>query len=116
MKTSRFILGGIVVAVLLAGGLSLFASSSPDGLESVMLTGCVTDAENEITGGRCVAEASGDHEIGGPLADYNVSFIDNEMLGGSLSGIIGVLIALGVGTGLFWLLARGKRARSDEGA
>lgn len=113
IKTSRFIIAGVVVALLMAGGVALFASSSPDGLESVMLEGCTTTEEGDIAGGDCVARQAGEHEIGGPLADYGLSFIDSESAGGSLAGIFGVLLVLALATGLFWLLARGGRGRSE---
>jgi cobalt/nickel transport protein len=104
----KFLITGTIVTVVLAGFVSLFASASPDGLESVLLTGCET-TDGEITGGTCVLQATGDHEIGGVFADYGISFLDNEILGASLAGILGVLLTLGVATGLFWLLARGKK-------
>ena len=112
MKTKRFWTTGVVVTLVLAGFVSLFASASPDGLESVLLTGCDT-AEGEITGGACVLQAAGDHEIGGAFADYGMSFLDNEILGASLAGILGVLLTLVIATGLFWLLARGKRTQGE---
>ncbi|WP_199039942.1 PDGLE domain-containing protein [Glycomyces salinus] len=112
IKTSRFIIAGVIVALLMAGGVALFASSSPDGLESVMLEGCTTTEEGDIDGD-CVAQQAGEHEIGGPLADYGLSFVDNASVGGSLAGIFGVLLVLALATGLFWLLARGRRGRSE---
>ncbi|MFC3491844.1 PDGLE domain-containing protein [Glycomyces rhizosphaerae] len=113
MKTRPFIITGLILTLLLAGVVSLFASASPDGLESVLLTGCDT-AEGEITGGTCVLQAAGDHEIGGAFADYGMSFLADafeggEILGASLAGILGVLLTLAVATGFFWLLARGKK-------
>lgn len=116
MKTRKLLIAGTVVTLVLAGFVSLFASASPDGLESVLLTGCDT-ADGEITGGACVLQAAGDHEIGGAFADYGVSFLDNGILGASLAGILGVLLTLAVATGLFRLLAAGRRADSTgEGA
>jgi cobalt/nickel transport protein len=109
VKTKRFWITGIVVTLVLAGFVSLFASASPDGLESVLLTGCDT-TDGEITGGTCVLQATGEHEIGGAFADYGMSFLDNEILGASLAGILGVLLTLAVATGFFWLLARGKKS------
>ncbi|WP_100448078.1 PDGLE domain-containing protein [Glycomyces xiaoerkulensis] len=114
MKTSRFVLAGLTIALVLAGGLVLYASSEPDGLESAMLEGCRTGADGEISGGTCVAQQEADHEIGGPLADYGMSFLDNDTLGGSLSGIAGVALVLAVAWGLFTLLAR-KRGTGGEG-
>jgi cobalt/nickel transport protein len=113
MKTKQFWTAGLVITLVLAGFVSLYASASPDGLESVLLTGCDT-ADGEITGGACVLQAAGDHEIGGVFADYGMSFLDNEILGASLAGILGVLLTLAVATGFFWLLSRGKRPAADE--
>ena len=116
MKTKKFLFTGLLTTLVLAGFVSLFASASPDGLESVLLTGCDT-ADGEITGGACVLQAAGDHEIGGAFADYGIGFIDNEVLGASLAGVLGVLLTLAVATGLFRLLARGKRDEATgEGA
>lgn len=112
MKTRPFLVTGVLVTLILAGFVSLFASASPDGLESVLLTGCDT-ADGEITGGTCALQAAGDHEIGGAFADYGMSFLDNEILGASLAGILGVLLTLAIATGFFWLLARGKKP-ADE--
>ncbi|MFG3341909.1 PDGLE domain-containing protein [Glycomyces sp. NPDC048151] len=108
MKTKRFWIASVIVTLILAGFVSLFASASPDGLESVLLTGCET-ADGEITGGACVLQAAGDHEIGGVFADYGMSFLDNEILGASLAGILGVVLTLVLATGFFWLLARGRK-------
>lgn len=115
MKTSRFTLIGALVALVLAGGVALFASSSPDGLESVMLEGCQTGADGEISGGECALQQAGEHEIGGPLADYGLSFVDSDSLSGSLAGIVGVLLVLALATGLFRLLARGGKTESGSG-
>lgn len=35
MSTKRFILGALLICALIAGGLSFYASSHPDGLEKV---------------------------------------------------------------------------------
>lgn len=115
MKTRKLVIAGLIVSAVLAGIVSLFASSSPDGLESVLLTGCDT-ADGEIEGGACVLQSAGEHEIGGVFADYGMSFLDNEILGASLAGILGVVLTLAFATGFFWLLARGKRAPAEERA
>ncbi|THV27691.1 PDGLE domain-containing protein [Glycomyces paridis] len=115
MKRTKFLVAGVLVTLVLAGFVSLFASASPDGLESVLLTGCDT-ADGEIAGGTCVLQAAGDHEIGGAFADYGMSFLDNDVLGASLAGILGALFTLAAATGLFWLLARGKKAPQAEPA
>ncbi|MFC4336129.1 PDGLE domain-containing protein [Salininema proteolyticum] len=113
MRNRGFLVWGLIVALVLGGGIALFASSNPDGLESAMLDGCeLTD--DEITGGECIAQSEGEHEVGGPMADYGLSFLGENDLAASLSGLLGVLLAMGAATGLFWLLA--KRPKDDAAA
>ncbi|MCX4474080.1 cobalt transport protein CbiN [Micromonospora sp. MW-13] len=102
-----FVVGGLLVALLLAGVVSNYASSHPDGLDSSLLKGCTVDAEGEITGGTCPAQQTRDHELAdSPLADYGVRGLDNDFLSTGLSGVLGVLLTFAVGGGVFWLLRR----------
>lgn len=106
-KLVMFLLGGLLVSLLLAGVVSNFASSKPDGLDSATLEGCTTNADGEITGGNCPAREAGDHELAdGPLADYAIKGIDNEFVATGLSGVVGVLVTFAIGGGLFWLVRR----------
>jgi cobalt/nickel transport protein len=108
-----FLAGGLLVALLLAGVVSNFASGSPDGLDTAAREGCTFDAEGNITGGTCMAQQEQDHEFrDSPLADYGISGIDNPYLSTGLAGVLGVLITFAVGTGLFWL-ARRRRQPTD---
>ncbi|HWS34044.1 MAG TPA: PDGLE domain-containing protein [Actinoplanes sp.] len=108
-KLITFLAAGLLVALLLAGVVSSFASGSPDGLDYAAREGCTFNADDQITGGTCMAQQAQDHEFAdGPLADYAVRGIDNEYLATGLSGVIGVLITFAVGGGLFWLLRRRK--------
>ena len=116
-----FIAGGLLVAVLLAGVVSSFASSSPDGLDATAREGCTFNADDEITGGTCMLQQERDHQLGGsPLADYGIRGIGNEQLSTGLSGIVGVVLTFAIGGGLFWLVRRrpGGTAgdRESEGA
>ncbi|GIJ80083.1 cobalt/nickel transport protein [Micromonospora phaseoli] len=107
MKRSLgFVFGGLLVALLLAGVVSNFASSHPDGLDSSLREGCTFDADDEITGGSCPAQEEKEHEIGGPLADYGISGLDNDILSTGLSGVLGVLLTFAVAGGTFWLVRR----------
>jgi cobalt/nickel transport system permease protein len=96
-RPGGFLLGGIAVAALLAGIASFYASSSPDGLESVA----------EDKGFSSVAT---DHSLAEqPLADYGEA-------GGipvGVAGLIGVGVTLGVGGGLFFAVRRRTRVRAD---
>ncbi|MFG3421360.1 PDGLE domain-containing protein [Micromonospora sp. NPDC047730] len=101
-----FLVGGLLVALLLAGVVSNFASSHPDGLDSSLREGCTFDADDNITGGSCPAQQEKEHEIGGPLADYGIAGIDNDFLSTGLSGVLGVLLTFAVAGGAFWLVRR----------
>ena len=105
-----FLLGGLLVSLLLAGVVSSFASSSPDGLDAAARKGCTFDADDNITGGSCMAQREQDHQLAdGPLADYGIKGIGNEYLSTGLSGVLGVLITFGIGAGVFWLVRRRPR-------
>ena len=90
--TTRFYVGFLVVALLVAGGLSYFASSAPDGLDMLALHGC------QAVTGPCRARSSRASAsprtppttgaAGSPLADYSL-LGDGGTVGPA--GIIGVL-------------------------
>ncbi|MCO1597934.1 PDGLE domain-containing protein [Micromonospora sp. RHAY321] len=119
-----FLVGGLLVALLLAGVVSNYASSHPDGLDSSLLKGCTVDADDTIVGGSCPAQQAREHELGdSPLADYGVQGVGNDFLSTGLSGVLGVLITFAIGAGGFWLLRRrggtstpGDTATPVEGA
>jgi cobalt/nickel transport protein len=109
-----FLLGGLLVSLLLAGVVSSFASGSPDGLDSAAREGCTFDADDNITGGTCMAQREQDHQMeDSPLADYGIKGIDNEFLSTGLSGVLGVLITFGIGAGVFRLARRRSREPVD---
>ena len=113
MSKRLFVVAGLLVAFLLAGVVSSFASGSPDGLDKTALDGCTVDAAGEITGGTCMAQREQEHQLGGsPLADYGIRGIDNEYLATGLSGVLGVALTFAVGGGLFWLVRRRKPVSS----
>ncbi|MGQ0840131.1 PDGLE domain-containing protein [Actinokineospora sp.] len=105
-KSLRFLLGFLLVALVLAGGVSYLADSNPDGLDHATLSGCEvveTDGGKQLNGS-CIAQNAKEHELAsGPLADYTVGG-DDTLTG--LAGVIGVVVTLIVAGGLFWLLRR----------
>ncbi|MEH1053782.1 PDGLE domain-containing protein [Micromonospora sp. CPCC 206171] len=110
-----FVAVGLLVALLLAGVVSNYASSHPDGLDSSLLKGCTVDADGEITGGSCPAQQAKDHELAdSPLADYGIRGVDNGFLSTGLSGVLGVLLTFALGGGVFWLLRRRGPARPGD--
>ena len=100
ISNKKFYLGALLVSLLLAGVVSFYASSNPDGLEKVAETvGFIETAE--------------DHAIAdSPLADYGVKGVDNERLSVGISGVIGVLGTAGISVGLFYFLRKDKSKSS----
>ncbi|MEV4622086.1 PDGLE domain-containing protein [Asanoa sp. NPDC049573] len=111
-----FLAGGLLVAALLAGVVSSFASSSPDGLDAAARQGCTFDANDHITGGTCMAQREQDHQLkDSPLAGYGIKGIDNPYLSTGVSGVLGVLVTFGLGGGVFWLVRRKNRHAQSAG-
>ena len=94
LNNRKFYISGFVISLFLAGVVSFYASSSPDGLEKVA----------EDIG---FIETAKDHSnVDGALADYGVKGIENERASVGVAGIIGVIgtaVVAGVG---FKLIAR----------
>ena len=93
-KNKKFLVSGFVVSLFLAGVVSFYASSDPDGLEKVA----------EDIG---FLESAEDHTYAdGALADYGVKGIENERASVGVAGVIGVIGTAIVGGALFTFLAR----------
>ena len=105
---SKFWVGFLVAILLIAGGVSYLASSSPDGLDSATLKGCdvVEVAGAEQLTGSCIAQSATPHAMSSsPLADYSIA---GQSATGGIAGVIGALVTLALAGGLFWLIARRK--------
>jgi len=99
---SAVVVGGLLVALLLAFFVSPHASSKPDGLEKVAA------AKGLDTGEKA-------HDLGdGPLADYSLKGVDDQTISTGLAGIIGVALTFAIGLGLFFIL-RAVRRRNESG-
>jgi len=96
----RFVVVGLAVVVVLAGILSYYASSSPDGLEKVAADqGMDAAAIDSVT-------------AGSPLADYAVTGIDNQRVSGGVAGAAGVGLTFAVAGGVVVLVRRRGRLTS----
>ncbi len=94
LNTNKFIAAGFLVAALLAGGASYYASSHPDGLEKVAEDiGFIDTAKDSA-----VADS--------PLADYGIKGIDNARVSGGLAGILGIIATGAVGGALFMFIRK----------
>lgn len=92
LSRGRLFVGILLVSLLLAGFVSRYAASSPDGLEKTAEKLGFADS------------ASGHHLSGSPFADY----------AGPWAGIVGVLVVLVVAGALSWLVRRrGSAAEAD---
>jgi cobalt/nickel transport protein len=111
-RGAAFFIGFLVVVLVIAGGISYFASSDPDGLDTVTLSGCQLDEAGEPVAGTCIAQNADEHALAtSPLADYSVSGGEGTV---GLAGVIGVLVTLVVAGGLFWLLRRRDGAKARQ--
>jgi hypothetical protein len=89
-----FLVAGLVVALLIAGVASYYASAHPDGLEYVAgKTGFLDSAEDSPA-----AES--------PFADYSTAGVEDTRLSGGLAGVVGCLVVLALMGGLALLLRR----------
>jgi cobalt/nickel transport protein len=105
----RFWVAFAAATLVIAGVVSYFASSSPDGLDSATLRGCqvVETADGEELTGDCIAQHAGEHAMSSsPLADYAIGGRDGS---GGIAGVIGVLVTVAVAGSAFWLIARSRR-------
>ena len=94
VPTRVLLVAGLLVALLLAGVVSFYASGSPDGLERV--------AEDKGFRDRADQHAVAD----GPLADYEAKGVENERLAGGVAGVTGALVVLLLAGGLTYVVRR----------
>ena len=94
MKQKTFLIAGFIASLFLAGVVSFYASSNPDGLEKVAGDIGFSETAKENT------------NSDGILADYGVKGIDNHRLSTGAAGVVGVVATAAISTGLFALIRR----------
>ncbi|HEY0904689.1 MAG TPA: PDGLE domain-containing protein [Marmoricola sp.] len=101
--TNRVLLvAGLLLALVLAGVVSHYASNDPDGLERVATEQGFDDAATEH------------HAADGPMADYATEGVDDERLSGGLAGVTGTLLVLLLAGGVAFAVRR-RRGETDDG-
>jgi cobalt/nickel transport protein len=98
-KDKKFVIGGLIVAIIIAILAPFLASSDPDGLESA--------AEKILL----IEETEPMFEA--PLPDYLVPALGESPLGGAISIVIGTIIAFLAMVGLA-TTARWFKSNSDD--
>jgi hypothetical protein len=85
----RYTIAILLISGVLAGGVSYFASSNPDGLNKVAIDLGFADQEKE--------SANSDSA----LAGYETAGVENSALSRAIAGVTGVFATGLVGTGLY---------------
>ncbi len=102
VRDRRFFAIGLLLALLVAGFGSYYASSHPDGLEFVAgKTGFLGSAEEAKTTDQ-------------PFADYTTKGVDDERLSGGIAGVAGVLMVLVLMGGITHVVRRRKPAETSS--
>jgi cobalt/nickel transport protein len=97
VSNKKFYIGGLLVSLVLAGFVSFYASSHPDGLEKVAEEiGFIETAKDPATAGSA-------------LADYGVAGVENERASVGVAGVIGVAATGIVATSFFIFLGKRKK-------
>lgn len=100
-STKAVVLAGLLVALLLAGVVSFYASASPDGLNRVAIDKGFAAGEKPHA-----LESS-------PLSGYSLRGVDNEKLSGGIAGVAGVGVTFLAAAALA-LVVRRRRADSTS--
>jgi cobalt/nickel transport system permease protein/cobalt/nickel transport protein len=99
MRRGTLLVVGLLIALVLAGIASHYASSDPDGLSRVAQDKGFASTEKE--------SAAADS----PLAGYGTTGVDSSRLSGGIAGVIGVVTTFAVAGGVLLLL---RRRSEDE--
>ena len=101
VSTRALVVTGLLVALLLAGVVSYYASSSPDGL-------------NRVAEDKGFASTQKKHPSdGSPLAGYGTKGVSDERLSGGVAGVVGCLVVLFLAGGLA-LVVRRRGTKDDD--
>jgi cobalt/nickel transport protein len=97
VRTRTVLLVGVLLSLVLAGVVSAYASSHPDGLQSVAADLGFLGTARDSAG------------AASPFADYATRGVGDARLSGGLAGLVGVLVVGALAFVLFRVLARRSR-------
>ncbi len=97
VSTRALVVVGLLVALLLAGGVSFYASSAPDGLNRV--------AQDQGFSRTARSHASGKT----PLAGYRTQGVQAQRFSHGVAGVVGSLVVLALAGGVTMVVRRGSR-------
>ena len=101
MSRRALVLAGLLVALVLAGGVSYWASSAPDGL-------------NKVASDEGFDKGAKDHRLDdSPFAGYETTGVGDSRLSGGLAGVVGVGVTFLLVGGLVWGVRR-RNASTHE--
>lgn len=104
MSRRAIVLVGLLVALVLAGVASYYASSDPDGLNKVAADQGFDSREK----GHGLKDS--------PFAGYETTGVDDGRLSGGLAGVVGVGVTFLVVGGLVYAVRRGQRRGTPDPA
>lgn len=97
-STRVLVIVGVLVALVLAGVVSFYASSSPDGL-------------NRVAEDQGISRTQRQHKAaGGPLAGYRAKGVADDRLATGVAGVTGALVVLALFGGLTLVLRHRKQS------
>jgi hypothetical protein len=98
-NSTKIIVAGLGVSLVLGGIVSYWASSHPDGLEWVA----------EEKGFKDTATENETQKELAPIPDYAAPGVENDFLKVSIAGVVGTLITFAVALGIAWLIKKRKQ-------
>ena len=102
MSTRALVVTGVLVALLLAGVVSFYASTSPDGLNRVAEDKGFSQTQTRH------------HGDGSPFAGYGTKGVGDERVSKGVAGVVGSLIVLVLAGGVT-LLVRRRTTEAESG-
>ena len=100
VPTRVLVVTGLLLALLLAGVVSYYAASAPDGL-------------NRVAQDQGFAATEEQRNDATPFADYETEGIGDDRLSGGLAGVTGCVVVLLLAGGLTRVLRTRGRAETD---